>query len=656
MTLYLCAIFKNKITMKNTKLLVGILAVAGTLSVFAASKKDPVLMTVAGKPVTLSEFEYMYHKNNQQQAAQQPLDKYLKMFTTYKLKVADAEAAGIDTTAAFKREFEGYRSELAMPYLHDSAAEEAAMREIYERLKYNVRASHIMLPLGRDIKENNARKARLDSIRACALNGESFDSLAVKFSADRSAVRNHGDMGFVSVGVFPYEFEDACYSTPEGEISEPFRTNYGWHIVKTFERRPDAGEVLVEHILKLYPRNATEEQKAQAKHAMDSIYELVKNDADFEALARKESQDPGTARNGGKLPWFGRGRMVPEFEKVSYELQNGEISEPFETAYGVHIVKKLDSRQVGSYEDEKNHVKAILNDSPKASVALMSGIDKLKKQYRLMRNVELMNKLKAEVTTPDSLNDAFVDKYKNSNETLFELNGKAYPLSLAIKENLKQRGRMADEVAYSTLEGLATQAETNAVIELEKQMLEENDPDFKNLMNEYRDGMLLFEISNRKVWDKAATDTAGLRAYFEANRAKYKWDSPKYKGYLIQTTGDSVTRLVKERISQLEPDSMVMKLRKEFSKDMRITKVLVAKGENPRVDSEVFGAEKVKPTDKYTDYFVYGGKLLAKPEEVSDVRGPVVSDYQNQLETEWVEWLRKEYPVEVDEKVLKSVK
>ena len=137
-----------------------------------------------------------------------------------------------------------------------------------------------------------------------------------------------------------------------------------------------------------------------------------------------------------------------------------------------------------------------------------------------MRNVELMNKLKAEVTTPDSLNDAFVDKYKNSNETLFELNGKAYPLSLAIKENLKQRGRMADEVAYSTLEGLATQAETNAVIELEKQMLEENDPDFKNLMNEYRDGMLLFEISNRKVWDKAATDTAGLRAYFEANRAK----------------------------------------------------------------------------------------------------------------------------------------
>ena len=236
------------------------------------------------------------------------------------------------------------------------------------------------------------------------------------------------------------------------------------------------------------------------------------------------------------------------------------------------------------------------------------------------------------------------------------MNGKAYPLSLAIKENLKQRGRMADEVAYSTLEGLATQAETNAVIELEKQMLEENDPDFKNLMNEYRDGMLLFEISNRKVWDKAATDTAGLRAYFEANRAKYKWDSPKYKGYLIQTTGDSVTRLVKERISQLEPDSMVMKLRKEFSKDMRITKVLVAKGENPRVDSEVFGAEKVKPTDKYTDYFVYGGKLLAKPEEVSDVRGPVVSDYQNQLETEWVEWLRKEYPVEVDEKVLKSVK
>lgn len=641
--------------MKNTKLLVGILAAAGCLSVYAASKKDPVLMKVGGKSVTLSEFEYMYHKNNQQQVARQPLDKYLDMFTTYKLKVADAEAAGIDTTKAFINEYQGYRNELASPYFRDTVAEEVAMKTLYERMKYNVKASHIMLPLGSNLKERGVMKAKLDSIRTCILNGEEFEDLAVKYSVDGSVKRNRGSMGYVAVGRFPYEFEEACYSTPEGTVSEPFTTDFGWHIVKTFERRPDAGKVLVEHILRLYPQNATDEQKAQVKHYADSLYNLVKNGADFEELARKESQDPGSARNGGRLPFFGRGEMVPEFEAVSYELEKGEVSQPFATRYGIHFVKKLDAKTIGSYAEMRDQLHGMIQSDSRGSIAYNSRVDQFKKQYKLMRNAQLEARLKAEVSSPDSLDADFVAKYENSKEMLFKLDGKSYPLSLLMGK-IKGYGRMADEVAHSFLDSKINELETATVVEYAKQMLEKDNADFRNLVNEYRDGMLLFEISNRNVWEKASADTAGLHAYFDANRAKYKWDSPKYKGFLIQTTGDSVTRLVKGRLAVLAADSVVVSLRKEFGKNIKITKVLVAKGENKMVDSEIFGGAKAQPTDKFADYFVFGGKLIAKPEEVADVRGMVVSDYQNFLESQWVGQLKKKYPVEIDKKVLNAVK
>ncbi len=226
--------------MKRLKTTLSVLALAGTLSLFAGQKKEQILMEINGKPITLSEFEYMYHKNNQQQAVNQPLDKYIDMFTIYKLKVADAEAAGIDTTKAFQNEFYGYKEELLKPYLLDTMALEVKAKEMYERMKTNVLASHIMLQLGRDANDNKKIIAKLDSIRNCALNGESFEDLALKYSIDQSVKYNKGSMGYVQVGRFPSEFEDACFTTPVGEISPVFATDFGFHIVKTYEIRPDA--------------------------------------------------------------------------------------------------------------------------------------------------------------------------------------------------------------------------------------------------------------------------------------------------------------------------------------------------------------------------------------------------------------------------------
>ena len=238
---------------------------------------------------------------------------------------------------------------------------------------------------------------------------------------------------------------------------------------------------------------------------------------------------------------------------------------------------------------------------------------------------------------------------------MFTVNGVDYPLSLLIAE-VRNLGRMSDDLAFNTIDSKINQLASAKVVNCEKDSVEANNEEYRNLINEYRDGMLLFEVSNRKVWNKGATDMDGLKAYFEANRDKYRWTEPKFKGYLIQTTGDSISRIVKSRLDSIGTDSLMRVLRRDYGKFLKVEKLLVAKGENPMVDSYVFGGAKVTPDNKkYTDYFVCDYKVLAQPEEVADVRGAVVSDYQNELENQWVEQLRKQYPVKIDKKVYKKI-
>ena len=280
--------------------LVIVLAAAGIAQ--AKGNESPVLMTINGKPVTLSEFEYLYHKNNSQQVSTQPIDEYLQMFITYKQKVADAEAEGIDKSQAFQNEFEGYRRDLAEPYLRVQAVEDSLVNAIYDRMKEEVDVSHIMIA-SRGAEINPAeQKTRLDSIRNAIIAGADFEQLARRFSIDRSVIRNGGHMGYITATKFPYTFEDAAYTTPVGQISPVIETPFGYHIVKVHNRRPARGQVLVEHILKL-TQGLPETEAAAKKAQIDSIATLLANGGDFEAIARQESEDPGSKREGGRLNW-----------------------------------------------------------------------------------------------------------------------------------------------------------------------------------------------------------------------------------------------------------------------------------------------------------------------------------------------------------------
>lgn len=642
-------------------LLTLLVVTVSALSAFAkSSDNDPVLMTINKKPVKLSEFEYLYQKNNAQQLQTQPLDEYVDLFVIYKLKVADAEAAGIDQTEAFKNEFAGYRRDLSEPYLTDKEARDSLEHLIYDRLGEEILVSHIMVDRGKDAKERESQRQMLDQVRNDILAGKvTFEQMVDSISIDPGKVHNHGSQGYITSSAFPYTFEDAAYLTPVGEISEVVETPFGLHIVKVVDRRENPGQVKVQHILKL-TQGLSEEEQAQKKAEIDAIYEQLIAGGNFDDIAKAESEDPGSARAGGHLDWFGRGRMVPEFEETSYALAKGEISKPFRTSYGWHIIHKIDARGLEPFDVMQPRISRFIDRDERQNIPVRQKQAKLRAKYSTTINADVVQSVKDEITAAGSLDSAMVQRYSSDIRPIVTLKGDNKGANVsALFESLSSSSSMTVDQAIAFIDERIEVVADETTIEAERCNLANENPEFRNLLNEYRDGMLLFEISDRNVWSKSKTDVAGLNAYFNANKDKYAtWKSPKFKGYVVFTTSDSLkSKIIHHLIETCPEESKVSEvLRKEFGKEVKVERVLASKGENAIIDAIAFGGEKPAPTTKWVAYFPYFNEVIEQPEEPADDRGAVTTDYQNALEQEWISELRKQYEVKINNKVLKQYK
>lgn len=634
-------------------LLVGV----AILTAAAAKKNDPVLMTVNGKDVHQSEFEYLYNKNNRQQMQPQGIDEYVDMFVTYKLKVADAEAAGIDTTAAFRKEFEGYCSELARPYMRDSLVEERLVQEAYNRMDRMVDVSHIMMPIGATHQERLDNKARLDSIRTAILNGADFAEMAKKFSADRSAVRNGGHMGYIYANMYPYPFELAAFSTPVGQISEVIEdAPYGYHIVKVNGEKPNPGTVHARHILKL-TRDLTPEQAQAKKAEIDSIYNiLASGNADFESIARAESDDPGSARKGGDLGFFGIGQMVPEFEEVAFSLSDGEISKPFTSPFGYHIVQVIEHKGIGTLDEERPQILKAIGRDARANYPETERLNQLKKDYHAVILPQGLDQVKSLLSSAANTETGF--SALDTDKTVVASIGDRKFTAADVMASMKPNVRKGAADAYTTFYDAVGQLLNDKTLDYARERLIVDQPDYRNLVNEYRDGILLFEISNRNVWDRSTRDTEGLEEFFRSHRDNYKWDAPKYKGYIVFATNDSVAGVARQYLAshEIEKDSLVKTLRKEFGRTVKIERVIAAKGDNAIVDNVAFNGEKAAAPGNWKAWFGYKGRIIDAPEEAADVRGAVSADFQQELERRWVDSLHKKYPVKINKKAIKKLK
>ncbi len=643
--------------MKNKALLA--IGLSSCALVWAA--KDPIIMTVNGVDVTKSEFEYLYRKNNQQQIGEQSLEEYAEMFKVYKLKVADAITEGIDTTSAFKNEFRGYRSELAAPYMTDSAYIKKLTKEAYDRMTQEVEVSHIMLYKERgNIVANQKKKAELEDVRKQLIAGADFTEMAKKYSEDRAVTENGGYLGYISSLMYPYSFETVAYDLKEGEYSEVIESSVAYHILKGGKKRPARGTVLVQHVMKAIAPNAKPEHLAETEATMDSLYNLIVNGANFDEIATLNSDDKGSARQGGKLNWFGAGMMVPEFDSVSFALNVGEISRPFKTRYGIHIVKKLDAKDLAPFSELEGRIQSRVThpQDERSQMIAEHTASKFAKEYKAKLNKNVVKEMKDYIAA-NGIDSVFYATYKTSPKADMEIY-RCGDAQFTVLDFVDKFGKYKNDntaIATDFFDVHLKLFKNRSTMEYADSQLENKHKDFRNLVNEYRDGMLLFEVSNRKVWEKASKDTDGLQKYFEDNRADYKWNKRHVKGYLVQVSNDSLAQVVKTRMQELGTDTLVNTIREEFPKIVKIDKILVAEGENAMVDNLVFGAAPVQPSNsRFSTYFLYDFELMDEPKELDDVKGQVTSDYQNYLEAEWIEELVAKYPVEVNEKNLRKVK
>jgi len=627
-----------------------------------AQVNDPVLMTINNKPVLKSEFEYIYNKNNTNNSLdKKTLDEYVDLFVNFKLKVEEAKTQGIDTTKSFITELAGYRSQLTKPYLTDSKVDESVLLEAYNRLKEDVDVSHILIMIPQAATPADTLKAwnSIQSVMKRLKKNEDFSKVAKEVSEDPSAAENSGHLGYISAFRTVYPFETMAYNTPVGSISSVVRSSFGYHIIKVHARRNSLGEILVSHIMKFTSKDDEAINKA-AKLAIDSLYQRIQAGDDFGALAAKYSQDKGSSVKNGELPWFGTGRMVPEFETAAFALKNiGDVSVPIQSAYGWHIIKLLEKKGVDSFENMKADLERKVKRDERANFGQQAFLAKLRAAYNyqvVKPSVQEFYKLAENKTLSDS---TFTVEAGKLNKPLFSFAGKNYTQA-DFANYLKKNSNTNKNIASEMIDEKVNAFVDSELLAYEDTQIEKKYDDFRFLMNEYHDGILLFEVSNNEVWEKASKDTEGLDKYFKAHKADYTWKEPHYKGRVIWCKDKATLKAAQLIVKKSPRDSIDKYLRSRLNDSIQYVKIengLYVKGENKVIDNLVFKtAEKLVPSKEYPYVFVAGKMLKNTPEDYTDVRGLVTADYQEYLEKEWITTLRAKYPVTVDQNILKTVK
>ncbi len=619
-----------------------------------AAPKDPILMTIGNKDVPVSEFEYLRNKNNSQQQQPQSLDEYVGMFVDYKLKVAAAEAAGIDTTAKFVDEYRQFSNELAAPYLSDASVEEALIEEAYKHSLENVVVSHIMLD-----GSTPGAQALADSLLQELKSGHSkFEALAAHYSVDRGSNTRGGLMGSVIPGRFPWAFEKAAYDTPTGELSDVVNSGFGLHIIRVEKREPAKGEVEASHILR-QTRGLDADAAARQKALIDSIYTVATSGEDFADLARRFSEDPGSARRGGALGYFQSGMMVQPFDSIAFAMADGEISKPFETSFGWHIIHRTGHKGVASLDDQRSTIKEAMKRDERSVMPQQAYIANYIASHGGKIEMKNLDKLVKSVP-PTGLDEASLKALRASKLAAYQIGKRKATFGEVLTNASFNMGDSREQVKKYAEDAVIAALDDVALEEAREQLKAEN-AEYRNLLGEYRDGILLYELSNEKVWDRAAKDKAGLEEFFKKNASRYKWDAPKFKSIIIFATNDSTLNeamAYAETLADKDDASFVEDMRKHFGREVKVERVIAAKGENAITDYLAFGALKpdVQANQRWKVYSPFRGRIIEAPEEASDVRGQAITDYQAELEKEWLEELHKTYNVKIDQKVLDSLR
>ena len=632
----------------------------------ALAQEDQVIMTVDGEPVVKSEFLQIYLKNNDApRYDKEALDEYMDLFVKFKLKVAEAEALGYDTIPKLVRELNGYREQLALPYLIDSTKNDELIQEAYERMKTEVRASHILIRVESNASPEDTLTAynRLVALKGRIDKGEDFASVArgKMGSEDPSAVKNGGDLGYFTAFQMVYPFEEKAYNTNVGEISEPFRTRFGYHILKVTDKRDARGTIDAAHLMISVKEDEAEKNISIAKAKIDEIYGLLKNGENFEELTKKYSDDPSTSDKGGVLPSFGTGtttRMVPEFENAAFSLKNnGDISEPIKTQYGYHIIKRIAWKPLDSFEVLERQITSKVAKDERSKQTQNSFVQKLKVEYGFTTNKKEALTWFYENIDSTYHYGKFDPNSINTNLEVFKLGDQIFTQQ-DFADYLSKNFRSARmDHPKVVVDNQYVRWEKKTILDFEKSKLATKYPAFKALINEYHDGILLYEVMSDKVWNKAMKDTSGLKQYHANNKDNYVWQK-RYNLELIEAYNKSDAKKAFKLMKKGKMD--ITKVAQELNSESQL-KVKYKQGKFETTNlSYLHDDLKVKlnkPYQKEDKFYIVRIKdiLEAGPKEFKEAKGAITSDYQDFLEKEWLQELRAKHSVEINYDALYSL-
>ena len=630
----------------------------------AFAQEDPVLMNMGGDTIHLSEFLHVYNKNRDNKYVENKTpEEYLDLFINFKLKVKEASALGMDTMPRFVKELAGYRRQLAQPYLTDRLVTDHLVDEAFERLEEEVRASHILIMVDQTATPADTLKAfrTAMAIYESLIKGANFEETALAKSEDPSVKDNKGDLGFFTALFMVYPFESAAYSLKVGEISKPVRTSFGYHIIKLTGRRPAQGEVLTAHIMIRMPEESDEATKAQAKQRIDEIYALLKAGEPFENLAKKYSDDQASGAVGGILRWFGTNQMVEEYERAAFALQNvGDYSEPVLTAYGWHIIKLLEKRPPQPREQREDDVRRRIEKDSRAELSKAAVVDRLKAKYNYKADDK---KIRA---FAKSMNENFFEKswknesWEKDNSMIFTMAGENFTVADFYKHVESRQGdRMLNRDMLTLTYQLFEEWSDQQVLLYEDANLEKNYPQFRLVMQEYRDGILLFEFMEKEVWKKAVKDSLGLYEFHKAHEQDYMWPQRLHAGLVTCGTEETANKAMKYLKKKKSVEFIQSKLNVDSALNFKYETGKFVKSECAFAGEEYWNTagpfSAAIQTEKGFQFFQTIEMLPPQPKSLDEARGVITSDYQKYLEVEMIKALRLKYPVVVYKQALNQV-
>ncbi|WP_396217329.1 peptidylprolyl isomerase [Flavobacterium sp.] len=635
-------------------------------SIAQNTTKD-VLFTIDSNEYKIDEFKRIYLKNLDlvKDDSQKDLNQYLELFIGYKLKVNKAYKLGLQNNTKYQSELSSYRNQLSKSYLNDSKVTNQLIEEAYSRSTKEVKASHILLSFDESIKGTDtlAFYNKALALKKQIEKGESFESVAMANSQDPSVADNKGNLGYFSAFRMVYPFESAAYKTEVGQISNPIRTRFGYHLIKVTDKRDNKGEVTVAHIMILNPTDATDEAKLKAKQTIEDISKKIQQGESFEVLASQFSEDKSTAVKGGVLQRFGTGQLSSEaFESAAFSLENkGDISQPFESGFGWHIVKLIEKHPVKSLADSKSELENKIKRDERSIIITNTLASKLKLKYK--QEVNKTQYKNIEKTVTDAIYSQTWELPKedisiNDDVLVIDKNKKVPTMSFANYIQSQQKNKLSTKPITKLVSELFESWKDEQLIGYYTDNLENEFIDFKNVMDEYRDGLLLFDLMEKEIWDKSKTDTIGLQNFYSLNKSKYNWKE-RFDVDILSSTDATVIETAQKMLQKGKSIEYIKsKLNKNDKVAIMVKSGLFEKNYDilDKIPNLTVGANNTYKDANYSFVVNVKSTKPAETKALEDCKSKVINDYQQYLESTWVDELKKEFKININTAVFENVK